>query len=321
MNRVYNFAAGPACLPEEVLKKAAEELVCYGNSGMSVMEMSHRSSDYQAIIDKTEADLRELLDIPENYKVMFLQGGASLQFAMVPMNLMVKYKKAHFVNTGMWSKRAIAEAKKFGEANVVASSEDKVFSYIPELSKEMFTPDADYVHLVANNTIYGTRLNTLPDVNGLDIVSDMSSCILSEKINVSDYGIIFAGAQKNIGPAGVTIVIMREDLIGKEDEKTPTMLAYSTHAKNGSMYNTPPTYGIYMAGLVFDFLKKNGGVSAMQVKNEAKAKVLYDFLDSSSLFKGTARKQDRFFDEHSFYNGKRRNGCKICCRSKEGRLC
>ncbi len=287
MQRVFNFSPGPACLPEEVLKKAQSELYCFKNSGMSVMEMSHRGKDYEPIIQKAEADLRSLMNIPANYKVLFVQGGASTQFAMVPLNLMNKHKKAHYVNTGMWSKKAISEAKKYGQVNVVASSEDQTFSYIPELNKDMFTPDADYVHITTNNTIYGTRYTNLPDVNGLPIVTDMSSCILSEEYNVLDYGLIYAGAQKNIGPAGVTIVIIREDLIGNEMDITPTMLKYSIHAENDSLYNTPPTYSIYMAGLVFEWLLENGGIAAMNKANVEKAGLLYDYLDNSKLFSST----------------------------------
>ncbi|MBN2880253.1 MAG: 3-phosphoserine/phosphohydroxythreonine transaminase [Clostridia bacterium] len=303
MERVFNFSAGPACLPLEVLEEVQKELVNYSSSGMSVMEMSHRSKTYQAIIDSAEASLRKIMSIPENYKVLFLQGGASLQFAMVPYNLMTKNRKAHFVNTGAWSQKAIEEAQKLGEANIVASSEDKTFNYIPELSSSMFTPDADYVHITSNNTIYGTKFNKLPDVNGLPIVSDMSSCILSEVINVSDYAVIYAGAQKNIGPAGVTIVIIREDLIGNAPSSTPTMLDYKTHSDKGSMFNTPPTFAIYVAGKVFDWIDKQGGISAIQKINEKKAALLYDYLDSSSLFRGTVVKRDRSLMNVPFVTG------------------
>ncbi len=287
MERVYNFSAGPACLPIEVLKQAQTEFISYGSSGMNVMEMSHRSKDYEAIIGAAQSDLRELMGIPDNYSVLFVQGGASLQFSMVPLNLMTTHQKAYYVNTGMWSKKAISEAKKTGTVNVVASSEDKTFSYIPELNKEMFTPDADYVHITSNNTIYGTRYTALPDTNGLPIVSDMSSCILSEVMNVADYGIIYAGAQKNIGPAGVTLVIIRNDLIGKAAAGIPTMLDYKTHADNDSMYNTPPTYAIYIAGLVFKHLKANGGIAAMEQTNIEKANLLYDFIDNSGMYQAT----------------------------------
>lgn len=302
MERVYNFSAGPACLPLEVLEKAQSELVCYGDSGMSVMEMSHRSKVYDDIIKRAEASLRKLMNISDQYQVLFLQGGASLQFCMVPFNLMTKYKKAHYVNTGAWSKKAIKEAKRFGEVNVVASSEEDTFSYIPKLTKEMFTTDADYVHITSNNTIYGTRYTSLPDTNGLPIVTDMSSYILSEEIDVNDYGLIYAGAQKNIGPAGLTIVIIRNDLIGKA-ENVPTMLDYKTHADNQSLFNTPPTYAIYMAGLVFDWLLAKGGVSEIQKVNEYKAGLLYDFIDSSSLYKGTVAKEDRSLMNVPFVTG------------------
>jgi len=301
--KVYNFSAGPACLPEAVLEKAREELVIYGNSGMSVMEMSHRSADYEAIINQAEKDLRELMAIPDNYRVLFLQGGASMQFSMVPINLMTTQKRAYYLKTGAFAKKAIAEAKKAGEVIVPASSEDKTFSYIPETTPDMFEQKADYVHLTSNNTIFGTRFTKLPETNGIPIVSDMSSCILSEKIDVSDYGLIYAGAQKNIGPAGVTVVIVRDDLIGKAPENTPSMLNYKIMADNDSMYNTPPTYGIYIAGLVFAHLLQEGGIAAMQKRNEEKAALLYDYLDSSSLFKPTAEKKDRSLMNVTFVTG------------------
>ncbi len=301
--KVYNFSAGPACLPEAVLKQAQEELVYYGSSGMSVMEMSHRSADYEAIIGKAEADLRSLMAIPNNYKVLFLQGGATLQFSMVPINLMTTHKRAYYLKTGMFAKKAIAEAKKVGEVIVAASSEDKNFTYIPETTKDMFAQPADYVHITSNNTIYGTRFTKIPDTNGLTLVSDMSSCILSETINVGDYGLIYAGAQKNIGPAGVTVVIVREDLIGKAPQDTPSMLDYKLMADNDSMYNTPTTYGIYIAGLVFAHLLKEGGVPAMQQRNEEKAALLYNYLDSSSLFKPTAQKEFRSLMNVTFVTG------------------
>ena len=292
MSRVYNFSAGPACLPVEVLQKAQEQMLDYQGTGMSVMEMSHRSKAYEEIIGAAESNLRKLMNIPENYKVLFLQGGASLQFAMVPMNLLSKHKKAHYVNTGLWSKKAIKEAKRFGEVNVAASSEDQTFSYIPKLSADMFTPDADYVHITTNNTIYGTKFKEIPETNGIPLVTDMSSCILSEEVDVSKYGIIYAGAQKNIGPAGLTIVIIRDDLIGNVAE-IPTMLDYKTHADAGSMFNTPPTYAIYIAGLVFEWLLDLGGLGEIQKVNERKAAILYDYLDNSGFYKGTARKEDR----------------------------
>lgn len=293
MNRVYNFSAGPSMLPIEVLEKASKEMTNYNNTGMSVMEMSHRSAAYQDIIDTAEKTLREIMNIPDNYKVLFLQGGASTQFAMIPLNLLTGSKKANYVNTGAWSKKAIAEAKKYGEVNVVASSEDKTFTYIPELDKETFTKDADYFHITSNNTIYGTKFNELPDVGDVPIVADMSSNILSEEVDVSKYGVIYAGAQKNMGPAGVTVVIIREDLIGDPQDITPTMLKYKTHSDKGSMFNTPPTYSIYVAGMVFEWIKELGGIGAIQKRNEEKAKLIYDYLDSSKLFKGTVAQKDR----------------------------
>ncbi|GMQ62800.1 3-phosphoserine/phosphohydroxythreonine transaminase [Vallitalea maricola] len=293
MNRVYNFSAGPSMLPIEVLEKASKEMTNYNNTGMSVMEMSHRSAAYQDIIDTAEKTLREIMNIPDSYKVLFLQGGASTQFAMIPLNLLTGSKKADYVNTGAWSKKAIAEAKKYGEVNVVASSEDKTFTHIPELDKETFTKDADYFHITSNNTIYGTKFNELPDVGDVPIVADMSSNILSEEVDVSKYGVIYAGAQKNMGPAGVTVVIIREDLIGNPLDITPTMLKYKTHSDKGSMFNTPPTYSIYVAGMVFEWIKELGGIGAIQKRNEEKAKLLYDYLDNSKLFKGTVVKKDR----------------------------
>jgi len=303
MERVFNFSPGPAMLPVEVLEIAQRDMLSWGNSGMSVMEMSHRGKEFDSIIQKAESDLRTLLAIPGNYKVLFLQGGASTQFAMVPLNLMANYKKAHYVKTGLWAKKAIAEASRYGAVNVAASSEDKTFSYIPELKSEMFTPDADYVHITSNNTIYGTKFTDIPDVNGLPLVSDMSSCILSEVFDVKDYALIYAGAQKNIGPAGLTIVIIREDLVGKEMDITPTMLKYSIHTGEGSLYNTPPTYAIYIAGLVFDWLVKNGGVAAMEAKNRQKAAVLYDYLDHSAMFKPTVKGKDRSLMNIPFVTG------------------
>ena len=303
MSRVYNFSAGPAVLPEEVLKEAAAEMLDYQGTGMSVMEMSHRSKAYQRIIDEAEADLRELLNIPDNYKVLFLQGGAHLQFAMVPMNLM-KNKVADYIITGQWAKRAWKEAQKFGKANAVASSEDETFSYIPDCADLPISEDADYVYICENNTIYGTKFKTLPNTKGKVLVSDVSSCFLSEPMDVSQYGIIYGGVQKNIGPAGVVIAIIREDLITEDVlPGTPTMLQYKTHADNGSMYNTPPAYGIYICGKVFKWLKKQGGLAVMKERNEAKAKVLYDFLDRSKLFKGTVRKEDRSLMNVPFVTG------------------
>jgi phosphoserine aminotransferase len=303
MDRVFNFAAGPACLPEEVLKKAQAEFLTYGKSGMNVMEMSHRSKDYMEIIAQAEADFRSLLGIPGNYKVLFLQGGASTQFAMVPMNLANK-GKAHFVNTGAWAKKAISEAKKYLTTNVAASSEDKNFTCIPSLDSSMFSTDADYVHITSNETISGARFREIPETNGLPLVSDMSSCILSEVIDVSKFGLIYAGAQKNIGPAGVTIVIIREDLIRDDlPAFVPTMLKYKTHTEEGSLYNTPPTYAIYLSGLVFKWLLELGGVPAIQKINEEKAAKLYDFLDNSKLFHATVQKEFRSIMNVPFVTG------------------
>lgn len=295
MQRHFNFSAGPSMLPLEVLEEAQKEFVYYSNSGMSVMEMSHRSKVYEDIIFTAEADLRELMNIPNNYSVMFLQGGASTQFAMVALNLLNNSKKADYVNTGQWSKKAIEEAKKYGEINVVASSEDAVFNYIPELPSSLFDKDADYAYLTLNNTIYGTHIpdDKLPDTNGVPLVGDMSSNILAEPYDITKFGVVFAGAQKNLGPAGVTIAIVRDDLIGKHQAITPTMLQYSIHAKEKSLYNTPPTYSIYFAGLVFKWVKKMGGVPYMYEYNKKKASILYDFLDNSKLFKGTVVPKDR----------------------------
>jgi len=303
MSRVYNFSAGPAVLPEEILLEAAQEMLDYQGTGMSVMEMSHRSKAYQQIIDEAEADLRELMNIPENYKVLFLQGGASQQFAMIPMNLM-KNKVADYIITGQWAKKAWQEAQKYGKANAIASSADKTFSYIPDCSDLPISKDADYVYICENNTIYGTKYKQLPDTNGKLLVSDVSSCFLSEPVDVTKYGLIYGGVQKNIGPAGVVIVIIREDLITEDTlEGTPTMLQYKIHADNGSMYNTPPAYGIYICGKVFKWLKKMGGLEVMKARNEEKAAVLYDFLDRSKLFKGTVEKKDRSLMNVPFVTG------------------
>ena len=303
MSRVYNFSAGPAVLPEEVLKEVADEMMDYNGTGMSVMEMSHRSAAFQEIIDTAEKDLRELMNIPDNYKVLFLQGGASQQFAMIPMNLM-KNKVADYIVTGQWAKKAYQEAQKYGKANKIASSEDKTFSYIPDCSDLPISPDADYVYICENNTIYGTKFKELPNTKGKTLVADVSSCFLSEPVDVSKYGIIYGGVQKNIGPAGVVIVIIREDLITEDVlPGTPTMLRYKTYADNNSLYNTPPTYTIYMCGKVFKWLKKMGGLSAMKERNEKKAKILYDFLDESKLFKGTVEKKDRSLMNVPFVTG------------------
>lgn len=303
MERVYNFAAGPAVLPEEVLKEAAEEMLNYKGTGMSVMEMSHRSKAFETIIQEAEQDLRDLMNIPDNYKVLFLQGGASQQFAMIPMNLM-KNKVADYIVTGQWAKKAAAEAKKYGKVNILASSADKTFSYIPDMSDIQVSDDADYVYICHNNTIYGTTYHQLPDTKGKILVADMSSDILSEPVDVTKYGMIFAGVQKNVGPAGVVIAIIREDLITDEVlEGTPTMLQYKIHADNKSLYNTPPAYGIYICGKVFKHLKKLGGLEVMKQRNEEKAKILYDFLDSSELFKGTVVKEDRSLMNVPFVTG------------------
>ena len=301
MSRVYDFSAGPSCLPEEVLRQAAGEMTDYKGTGMSVMEMSHRSKPYQAIIDETEALARELMGIPDNYKVLFLQGGASLQFAMIPMNLMVAHKRAAFMNTGAWSDKAIKEAKKFGEALVVASSKESTFNHIPEIPA--VPENIDYFYICANNTIYGTKFSEFPQTGSVPLIADFSSCIMSEKVDVSKFGLIFAGAQKNLGPAGVCLVIIRDDLVGKAPETTPTMMNYQTHVDNGSMFNTPPTYAIYIMGLVFQWLKKNGGIDAIEKVNREKAKILYDFLDSSSLFKGTVAVKDRSLMNVPFVTG------------------
>ena len=303
MSRVYNFAAGPAVLPEEVLKEAADEMLDYNGTGMSVMEMSHRSKDFEVIIQDAERNLRELMNIPNNYKVLFLQGGASMQFAMVPMNLM-KNRVADYIITGQWAKKAATEAEKFGKVNVLATSADKTFSYIPDMSKIKVSNDADYVYICHNNTIYGTTYHTLPDTKEKILVADMSSDILSQPIDVTQYGLIFAGVQKNIGPAGTVIVIIREDLITDDVlNGTPTMLKYKIKSDNNSLYNTPPAYGIYICGKVFKHLKKLGGLEVMKVRNEEKAKILYDYLDSSKLFNGTVVKEDRSLMNVPFITG------------------
>jgi phosphoserine aminotransferase len=303
VGRVYNFSAGPAVLPEEVLKEAAEEMLDYKGTGMSVMEMSHRSKAYETIIKEAEQDLRDLMNIPDNYKVLFLQGGASQQFAMIPMNLM-KNKVADFIITGQWAKKAYQEAQIYGKANALASSADKTFSYIPDCSNLPISEDADYVYICENNTIYGTKFKQLPNTKGKPLVADVSSCFLSEPVDVSKYGLIYGGVQKNVGPAGVVIVIIREDLITEDTlPGTPTMLKYKIHVDNESLYNTPPAYGIYICGKVFKWLKKLGGLTAMKELNEKKAAVLYDFLDQSKLFKGTVVKEDRSLMNVPFITG------------------
>ncbi|MGO5231939.1 3-phosphoserine/phosphohydroxythreonine transaminase [Thermoguttaceae bacterium LCP21S3_D4] len=303
MSRVYNFSAGPAVLPEEVLQEAADEMLDYRGCGMSVMEMSHRSKVYDNIIKEAEADLRDLMNIPDNYKVLFLQGGASQQFAAIPMNLM-KNKKAAYIITGQWAKKAYQEAKMYGDAVEVASSADKTFSYIPDCSDLDIPEDADYVYICENNTIYGTKFKELPNTKGHTLVADVSSCFLSEPVDVTKYGVIYGGVQKNVGPAGVVIVIIREDLITDDVlPGTPTMLKYKTQADADSLYNTPPCYGIYICGKVFKWLKKMGGLEVMKQRNEEKAKILYDFLDQSKLFKGTVVPKDRSLMNVPFVTG------------------
>ena len=316
MSRVYNFSAGPAVLPEEVLKEAADEMLDFNGSGMSVMEMSHRSKTYEAIMKEAENDLRELMNIPSNYKVLFLQGGASQQFAMIPMNLL-KNGVADYIITGQWAKKAYQEACIYGKANIIASSEDKMFSYIPDCSDLEISENADYVYICENNTIYGTKYKSLPNTKGKTLVADLSSCILSEPIDVSKYGLIFAGVQKNIGPAGVVVVIIREDLISETlISHTPTMLRYKIHADNDSLYNTPPAYGIYICGKVFKWIKKRGGLSAMKQYNEKKASLLYDFLDQSKLFKGTVSKEDRSLMNVTFITGDEKLDAKFISEAK-----
>ncbi len=304
MARVYNFSAGPSMLPEKVLATAAAEMMEYGTSGQSVMEMSHRSKEYDAIIKETEALLREVMNIPDNYKVLFLQGGASTQFAMMPLNLMNGSGKADFVITGQWANKAYQEAARYGEANVIASSKDKTFSYIPKLDPATFTKDADYFHICVNNTIYGTKYNEFPETGNVPLIGDISSCILSEPIDVSKFGMLYAGAQKNMAPAGLTIVIIREDLLGNVRDICPTMLNYQTHVDNDSMFNTPPCYCIYVAGLVLKWIKEDiGGLENMKAINEKKAKLLYDFLDNSKMFKGTVVPEDRSLMNVPFITG------------------
>ena len=317
MARAYNFSAGPAVLPEEVLQEAADEMLDYRGTGMSVMEMSHRSKAYDTIIKEAEADLRELMNIPDNYKVLFLQGGASQQFAMIPMNLM-KNRVADYIVTGQWAKKAYQEASLYGKANKIASSEDKTFSYIPDCSDLPISEDADYVYICENNTIYGTKFKTLPNTKGKPLVADVSSCFLSEPVDVTKYGVIYGGVQKNIGPAGVVIVIIREDLITEDVlPGTPTMLRYKIHADADSLYNTPPAYGIYICGKVFKWLKKMGGLEAMKERNEKKAKILYDYLDESKLFKGTVRKEDRSLMNVPFITGNEELDAKFVKEAKK----
>ena len=316
MSRVYNFSAGPAVLPEEVLREAADEMMDYRGCGMSVMEMSHRSKVFDDIIKDAEKDLRDLMNIPDNYKVMFLQGGASQQFAAVPMNLM-KNKKAGYIITGQWAKKAFQEAKIYGEAVELASSADETFSYIPDCSDLPITDDMDYVYICDNNTIYGTKFKTLPNTKGKILLSDVSSCFLSEPIDVTKYGVVYGGVQKNIGPAGVVIAIIREDLITDDVlPGTPTMLKWKTQADNDSLYNTPPCYNIYICGKVFKWIKKMGGLQAMKEHNEKKAKILYDYLDESKLFKGTVRKEDRSLMNVPFVTGDKDLDAKFVAEAK-----
>ena len=320
MSRVYNFSAGPAVLPEEVLREAQAEMMDYNSTGMSVMEMSHRSKAFDQIIQEAEKDLRDLMNIPDNYKVLFLQGGASLQFAMIPMNLM-KNKVADYIVTGQWAKKAWQEAQKYGKANKIASSEDKTFSYIPDCSYLPISEDADYVYICENNTIYGTKYKTLPNTKGKDLVADVSSCFLSEPVDVSKYAIIYGGVQKNIGPAGMVIAIVRQDLITDDVlPGTPTMMKYKTHADANSLYNTPNCYCIYICGKVFKWLKKQGGLEAMKEKNEKKAKILYDFLDESKLFHGTVEKDSRSLMNVPFVTGNADLDAKFVKEAKEAGL-
>ena len=317
MSRVYNFSAGPSMLPVEVLEKAQKEMVEYANSGMSVMEMSHRSKDYEEIINGCEALVRELMHVPDNYKVLFLQGGGSSQFAMIPMNLGNKNKKCDIVITGQWAKKAAQEAERYITVNKVASSADKTFSYIPKLDKSTFSKDADYFYICLNNTIYGTKWNELPETGDIPLVADISSMVMSEEIDVSKFGLLFAGAQKNLGPAGVTLVIVREDLLGDVMDICPTMFNYQIHVDNGSMYNTPPTYSIYIMKLVMEWIKDNGGVAGVQKINEAKAKILYDFLDSSEMFRGTVVKEDRSLMNVPFITDSEELNAKFIKEAKE----
>lgn len=316
-NRVYNFSAGPSMLPVEVLEKVQKDLLNYEGSGQSVMEMSHRSKEYQKIIDDAEADLRELMHIPDNYKVLFVQGGGTLQFAMVPINLLRNSKKADYVLTGTWAKKAYKEACKYGDIRVIASSEDDKFTWVPKITKEDVREDADYAYITTNNTIYGTKYNYIPETGNVPLVADMSSNILSEEIDVSRFGMIWAGAQKNVGPAGVTIVIVREGLIGFAGAEVPTYLDYKIHADNGSMYNTPPCFSIYVAGEVFKYLKSIGGIAEMERRNREKAQMLYDFIDSSRLFSCPVAKEDRSLMNVVFVTGDAELDKKFIALAKE----
>ncbi|MBQ3040137.1 MAG: 3-phosphoserine/phosphohydroxythreonine transaminase, partial [Clostridia bacterium] len=303
MERVYNFSAGPSMLPLEVLERAAAEMLCYGDSGMSVMEMSHRSPVYEEIIQDAERLLRKIMNIPDNYKVLFLQGGASTQFAAVPLNLMNKNGKADYIVSGQFSGKAFKEAQKYGDVVCVATSKDANFAYIPQTTRESFRPDADYVHICFNNTIYGTKFNYIPDTGDIPLVADLSSCIISEPIDVTKFGVIYAGAQKNMAPAGLTLVIIREDLLGNAREDIPTMLDYKTMADNDSMYNTPPCYCIYIAKLVYEWIEKLGGLEVMKEMNEKKAKLLYDYLDSQDYYIAPVQKDSRSLMNVTFVTG------------------
>lgn len=317
MERIFNFSAGPSMLPLEIIEQAAAELTNYHGCGMSVMEMSHRSQVFQNIIDTAEADLRELMNIPEGYKVLFLQGGGTLQFSMVPLNLLRNTKKADYIVTGQWAKKACQEARKFGDIRIAASSEESVFTYIPKLKRADFRDDADYVYITTNNTIYGSRYNYIPDTGDIPLVADQSSNFLSQVYNVNDFGLIYAGAQKNVGPAGVTIVIIRDDLIGHAPENTPIYLDYKIHADKGSMYNTPPCFAIYMAGLNFQWIKKQGGVPALQKHNEEKAARLYDHIDNSSMFNCPVAVEDRSLMNVVFVTGDKDLDKKFVAEAKE----
>ncbi len=303
MNRVFNFSAGPSMLPLPVLEKAASELVCYGESGMSVMEMSHRSPDYEAIIKKAEADLRKIMEIPDNYKVLFMQGGASTQFAAVPLNLIKKTGKADYIVSGQFSGKAFKEAQKYGDVVCVATTKDDNFDHVPVVTKDMIRPDASYVHMCFNNTIYGTKFDYIPDTGDIPLVADMSSCIISEPVDVSKFGVIYAGAQKNMAPAGVTLVIVREDLLGNVIDYTPDMLNWQLMADNDSMYNTPPCYAIYVAGLVYEWIESIGGLEKMKEMNERKAKLLYDYLDGQDYYFAPVKKNSRSMMNVTFVTG------------------
>ncbi|MCI7412428.1 MAG: 3-phosphoserine/phosphohydroxythreonine transaminase [Clostridiales bacterium] len=318
--RVYNFSAGPSMLPLEVLENVQKDLLNYKGTGESVMEMSHRSAEFKAIIEDAEADLRKLMNIPDNYKVLFLQGGGTLQFSMIPLNLLRKSKKADYIVTGQWAKKAYKEACKFGDIKCVASSEEDTYSYIPEVSREDFRADADYVYICYNNTIYGSKFPYIPDTGDIPLVADMSSCILSEEVDVSRFGVIWAGAQKNVAPAGVTIVIIREDLIGFAPGDTPVYLDYKTHAEKDSMYNTPPCWSIYVAGEVFKYLLENGGVAAMHEKDVRKAEKLYAAIDASPIFRGTVREKDRSLMNVTFVTGDKDMDAEFIAMAKENGL-